>query len=199
MDQKILRYFHEKDPFMYRELLRYPDIHLTTSNDHFIHLLESIVSQQLSMKAADTIWKRFRSLFSEEINPITVTSMNDEKIRSAGLSGSKIRYVKNVATAFLDKTITPERFTGMTDEEVIAQLVCVKGIGRWTAEMFLIFSLGREDIFSFGDAGLRKAINRLYRNGKKQISESTIRKIVLKWTPYRSIASLALWKTLDSA
>jgi DNA-3-methyladenine glycosylase II len=169
----------------------------TQEVDVYLDILDAIVSQQLSVKAAATIFKRFKELFSQPIPPVNeILAMPEEKMRSAGLSFQKIKYVKAFAQALYDKTLDLESLKNLSDEDVITELTKVKGIGRWTAEMILIFSLKREDIFSLGDLGLRNAVARLYdisRDDLKQIED-----ISKKWAPHRSLASRYLWKSLEN-
>lgn len=167
------------------------------AENYFIALVESIVSQQLSMKAADTIFGRLKALSSDsELTAEAVIRMDPQKMRSAGLSWSKVSYVKNIAEYTLISDRVFEKFPMMSDEEIITELTKIKGVGRWTAEMFLIFTMGRPDIFSYGDLGLRRAIQRLY-GFNKEPNITQMEKIVLKWKPYRSIASRYLWKSLE--
>ncbi|MEK9178784.1 MAG: DNA-3-methyladenine glycosylase 2 family protein, partial [Patescibacteria group bacterium] len=121
--------------------------------------------------------------------------LKDEKIRSAGISYQKISYIKDLAKKFQNKQIEFDKFDKLTDEKIIDELVSVRGIGRWTAEMFLIFGLGRPDVFSYGDLGLRRAIERLYKI--QDLSEIEAIRISEKWKPYRSVASRFLWKSLE--
>jgi DNA-3-methyladenine glycosylase II len=159
--------------------------------DPFYNLAMNIAYQQLAGSAAKAIWNRVKE--RTEINPkgILITDLE-----GTGLSRMKINYMKDLAQKFLDGTIQPKKFPKMSDEEIIDELVKVKGIGRWTAEMFLMFSLKRMDVFSNGDLGLRKAVQKLYGldklPGKKELDE-----ITGKWSPYRTIASLYLWKWVD--
>ncbi|OGG02425.1 hypothetical protein A2Z33_05190 [Candidatus Gottesmanbacteria bacterium RBG_16_52_11] len=121
--------------------------------------------------------------------------MSVSELRVSGVSESKANYIRNTASAFLDGRLVSSKLDRLTDQEVITVLTSVKGIGRWTAEMFLIFSLGRPDVFSFGDAGLMRAVNRLY--GKKRpLTQDQIRKITRRWSPYRSYACILLWRSL---
>jgi DNA-3-methyladenine glycosylase II len=159
-------------------------------------LIESIISQQLSVKAADTIYSRFLKLFkngkftsADEILKIDV-----EKLRSAGMSYSKAKYIKNIAKAFKDGEVVIEKIQKMTDEEVIVELTKIKGIGKWTAEMTLIFTLKREDVFSPGDAGLKRAIKNLYGI----TNEKEILKLSETWKPKRSYACWYLWRSLNN-
>lgn len=164
----------------------------------FEALVEAIISQQLSVKAADTIFARFADLFPGKKfpSPEEVSRMNDAKLRSAGLSGSKVLYIKDLANRIANKELKLHRLHLLDDESVIEELVQVKGVGRWTAEMFLMFSLGREDLFSHGDLGLRNAIIKLY-GFKKPPTEKQINKIVEKWSPYRTLACRYLWKSYN--
>ncbi len=173
---------------------------LTLEPDAFKALAESILYQQLSIKAAGTILKRFVSLYPGKPFPAPedILRTSDETLRSAGISKQKARYLKDLSLKFQEGTITPSRFPGMDDEEIIEHLVQVKGIGRWTAEMFLIFSLGRPDVLPVDDFGLRKAVGKHYGLIDLPSPEQT-RKIAQKWEPYRTIATWYLWKSLDVA
>jgi len=172
------------------------DVTVSSSHDHFRSLCESIVCQQLSGRAAASIWKKFIQTI-KNITPKNIVVQKDELLRSTGISWSKVKYTKNVAAAFLDGTVTPEKFTRMSEDEIIAQLVKIKGVGRWTAEMFLMFSLGREDVFSAGDLGLRKGVQKLL-SMKTLPSIKTMERISKKWSPYRTYAALILWKSLET-
>lgn len=159
-------------------------------------LIESVISQQLSVKAADTIFARFKGLFISDSfpTPQDILSKENEVIRQAGLSYAKTTYIKSIAQALLDKRIVTEEIAFMSDEEVITTLSAIKGIGRWTAEMILIFTLNRPDVFSLGDLGLRKAIGKLYGiTDKKEII-----KLSETWKPYRSSACWYLWRSLEN-
>lgn len=170
--------------------------------NHFRSLVESIVSQQLSVKASDTIFGRFVELFGMKASgkffptPEQILKMPDAKLRKVGLSGSKVKYIKDLAQKVHKKEVQLNRLHRMSDEEVIEHLVQVKGIGRWTGEMFLMFSLTRPDIFSHGDLGLRNAIKKLYKF-RKPPSTKQIEKIVSKWSPHKTLASRYLWKSLE--
>lgn len=162
--------------------------------DYFIDLLELIVSQQLSIKAADTIFGRFKKLFKEEhVNPKELLIIDDQKIREAGISFSKIKYIKGIAQMILDRELDLNKFDSMTDEEVIGELTKLKGIGQWTAEMFLMFTLGRADVFSAGDLRLQNAMIEIYKLNKPTKQELLV--ISEKWSPHRTIASRILWKS----
>ncbi|QQS22814.1 DNA-3-methyladenine glycosylase 2 family protein [bacterium] len=166
---------------------------------HLESLVEVIVSQQLSVKAADTIYARFLALFPNKKfpKPEVILRTNDSKMRAAGLSYQKISYIKDVCSKVIAKEVRLNSLNRMTDEEVIAELVKIKGIGRWTAEMFLMFSLMRPDVFSNGDLGLRNAIIKLYKL-KKPPTEKQLERITKKWSPHRTTASRYLWKSLNN-
>ncbi len=200
MPPKVLRHFKKSDPTLHTvmiangELQSLPD---RESKEYFVNLVDSIIGQQLSGKVADVIFGRFKGLFGAgKITPPAILKLDDEKIRAIGVSYSKIKYIKDLAQKVKDGQLELEKLTELSDEEVIAELVTVKGIGRWTAEMFLIFTLKRDDVFSHGDLGLNNAIKRIYK--LPDYSQKSIEKIVSKWSPYKSYASRALWKSLDN-
>lgn len=165
--------------------------------DYFRSLVEAIINQQLSDKAADTIIGRFNKLFEKHpYSPGDVLSLDKEQIRGVGISYGKASYLHDLARKTLDKILDFNMIKKLEDEEVVKHLTQVKGIGRWTAEMFLMFSLGREDVFSYGDQGLKNAIKRLYKL-KKHPTLKQAEKISSKWRPYRTWACRYLWRSLD--
>lgn len=172
---------------------------LRPSKNYFESLANAIISQQLSGKAASTIIKRFKALFPQDKFPLPaqVLAKSHEELRSVGVSGSKASYIKNLAAAFEDGSLDFKHVHKKTDEEIIEMLVKIKGLGRWTAEMFLIFSLGRPDVFSFGDLGLRNAVKKLYRL-RTDPSPKKLKQLSSRWQPYRTTASLYLWASLDN-
>jgi DNA-3-methyladenine glycosylase II len=185
------------DPVIGAVIAKYEPIQYELQTKYFESLISTIVGQQLSGKVADVIWARFEKLLDGDITPEKVLETDSESIRAIGISYNKIQYIKNIAIASTSRAIALDRFDDMTNDEIIEQLSAVKGIGAWTAEMFLIFSLGREDVFSQGDGGLARAINNLYGNGIELTAKERL-KITEGWQPYRSIASLYLWRSLDS-
>jgi DNA-3-methyladenine glycosylase II len=195
-DQKIAKYLSEKDPVLAEVIKKVPPFERSWGKNYFLDLCESIISQQLSIKAADTIWKRFLALFPDTPTPEQVVQIDKEKMRGCGISYQKISYIKDLAEKTAASGILFEQFEIMTDEEIVTELVKVKGIGRWTAEMFLMFTMNRPDVFSYGDLGIRKAIQRLY-NLKKEPSQKKAEQIAKKWKPYRTLACRYLWKSLD--
>lgn len=164
--------------------------------DPFEALCRAIVGQQLSVKAAATIYARFRALY-KELTPKAVARTTLEKFRSVGLSKQKASYVVDLAQKFIDKTVDPQHFHEMTDEAIRAHLVAVKGIGRWTADMFLMFTLHRPDILPTGDLGIQKGMQRLFKLRTLPTPEK-MEKLAEPWRPYRTVACRYLWDSLDN-
>ena len=198
---RIKQHFKSADPLLFK-IIKEMELKLfETGKDparYFHELCEAIISQQLAGKAANAIIKRFTELFKgKAITPARVAAIQPRKFRAIGMSWAKARYVHDLAEKISTKEVKLKNLAELGNEEVILELTKVKGIGRWTAEMFLIFTLGREDVFSFGDLGLRNGFEHVYgkRHSKNQKS---MEKIAERWSPYRSYASLALWHTQDS-
>lgn len=168
---------------------------LELRDDRFFALVRSIVGQQLSVSAARTIWGRFAAL-AGAIEPAAVVGMDAHDLWACGLYKAKASYVQDLAKQVLEGKVELAQLDRLSDEEVIHELTKVKGIGRWTAEMFLIFSLGRPDVFALDDVGLRRSIRLAYRDGGDPDAE-TLLAISSSWHPYRSVASLYLWEALD--
>lgn len=185
------------DPILNQLIDKYPAPNFTDkSNFLFENLIESIISQQLSIKASDTIFKRFKDLFLTNFpTPQEVLAIDDQSLRDCGISFQKISYIKSIADAFLSDLIDIQKIRDMTDEEVIQSLTQIRGVGKWTAEMILIFTLKRPDVFSIGDLGLRKAITALYgiTDREKMVQLAT------SWSPNRSTASWYLWRSLENS
>jgi DNA-3-methyladenine glycosylase II len=172
---------------------------ITVTRGPFEALVEAIVSQQLSIKAADTIFARFVALTPGKKfpTPREILKAPAAKMRKCGLSGMKVKFIKDLAKKTLDGTLNFKTIDRLSDEEVIEHLMGVKGIGRWTAEMFLIFSLKRDDVFSYGDLGLRNALQKIYKM-KKPPTLAQAEKITARWKPYRSLGARYLWASLDN-
>jgi DNA-3-methyladenine glycosylase II len=166
-------------------------------NDHLTALIGAIVSQQLSTKAAATIFGRFVALFPDgQIpNAAAIHALRDEQLRAVGLSGQKVGYLRDLCARIGDQRLQLDELEGLDDEQVVERLVSVKGFGRWTAEMFLMFRLHRPDVLPVGDLGIVTAIQRLYKL-RKRPDAKRILKIGEAWRPYRSVASWYLWQTL---
>lgn len=166
-----------------------------------IRLMASIMSQQLSTKVAAVIFKRFLDLYNgKEPKVSTVLETPDEVLRSIGLSNAKVGYVKNVAQFCIEHQITDRKLSTMSNESIIALLVQIKGVGQWTVEMLLMFSLGREDVFAVDDLGIQQAMCKLYNidPSHKKTMQAAMLKRAQKWTPYRTYACLHLWNWKDS-
>lgn len=187
-----LEHLKSSDPYM-KALIDYVgNIERFIITDPFTALVNSIIYQQLAYPAATTIWKRFAQLVGE-INPKSVIDKSDEALRGCGLSTSKSIYVKEISKAFLFEGFSDINWTELSNEEAIQKLITIKGIGRWTAEMFLMFCLGRENVFSYGDLGLRNGIAKLYKlNNDPTSNEVDI--IKKAWAPYETIAAFYLWE-----
>lgn len=171
----------------------------THSSSAFRSLAESVIYQQLSGKAAKTICDRFIALFPKKKfpTPEDVLKIKLEKLRSAGLSSQKAAYLKDLAEKFTDGTIDPRLFPKMTDEEIIEHVSSVKGIGEWTAQMFLMFTLARPDVLPTGDLGIQKAFQKLFKL-KKLPSPAQMQKLSSPWTGHRTVACMYLWCMLDT-
>jgi DNA-3-methyladenine glycosylase II len=186
------------DPVL-AEIIRETKLFRLKKLPHFERLVRAIISQQLSTKAADTIAKRFIALFPGKKfpEPKDILKMSPQKMRAAGLSRAKATFIKDLAGHVAKGKLKLDIIHKLPDEEVMRELVAVKGIGKWTAEMFLIFSLRRPDVFSAGDMGLQNAIKKIYKL-KKHPTPKQLEKISIKWKPYRSLACMYLWASLDN-
>lgn len=164
--------------------------------DPFHSLVESIIYQQPAGSAADAIFRRFVKIYGSFPRSARLLATKDSKLRAAGLSGRKIEYLKDLSARVSDGRLKLSQLPKLPDDQVIDQLLQVKGIGRWTAEMFLIFSLGRQDVLPVGDLGLRKAVQKAY-SLEELPSPEIIYNIAKPWKPYRSIATWYMWKSLE--
>ena len=197
MKDKALLHFKKVDPKLYEVSLQVQLNEQAKPEDYFVDLVDSIISQQLSGKAAATIFGRFKKLFSNgQITVSKLIKLDDEQIRQAGISYSKIKYIKGIAEEIKNKKLNLENLENLTNGEVIEELIKLKGVGVWTAEMFLMFTLQRDDIFSAGDLGLQNAMIKLYKLKEKPSKEVLI-KLSNKWSPHRTFASRILWRSLE--
>jgi DNA-3-methyladenine glycosylase II len=175
---------------------------LNRRKDICIRLCASIMAQQLSVKVAEVIYKRFLALFEDgQPTPEKILALKPEVLRGIGLSNAKVSYVQNVARFAMEKGMDSKTLSKMSNEEVIEYLTEIKGVGRWTVEMLLMFTLGREDVFAVDDNGIQNAMHKLYRidnKDKKKFKEKMI-SISEKWSPYRTYACLHLWAWKDNA
>lgn len=198
-----LTHLKKVDPLLYKAAL--PHHHaIVESLAHrrnyaalFPALAGSIVSQQLSTKAADTIWGRLEKACKGEVTPEKILRMRETTLRKAGLSAAKVKSLKELSRALTSGSLDLRKLATMKEEEAVVALSSVWGIGRWTAEMFLIFALEREDVFSLGDLGLRRSVEALY-GLQKDAPLQHIEAIAAVWAPYRSYASRVLWRVRDA-
>lgn len=198
MFEKEIEILRSKDPILKKIIEKIGECNLELEPKPFPALVEAILYQQLSMKAAGTIVRRFKALYPNHIfpTPKDILDTPDEKLRGCGISGPKIKYIKDLSQKFKDEVIVPSKFSEISDEQIIDELIQVKGIGRWTAEMFLIFSLGRPNVLPVDDLGFRKAVYQYY--GFDDLpSKDEIQKVAKKWEPYCTIATWYLWRSLD--
>jgi DNA-3-methyladenine glycosylase II len=187
----------KKDKVLRKLMKNHPDADLRARGDPFQTLARSIVGQQISVKAAQSIWNRFAAC-AGKVTPAGIVALTDESMRACGLSGSKVKYLKDLATRFDSGLIKPRRWHRMQDEAVIEDLVQVKGIGRWSAEMFLLFYMMRPNILPVGDLGLQRAMERHYNAGEP-LTRDEMREIGRLWHPWSSVATWYLWRSLDNA
>lgn len=166
-----------------------------TESDPFDTLISSIISQQLSVKAADTIDGRVRTLVGKRYRPAPILKQPHQTLRDCGLSNRKVEYIQGIAKAVSTRKLSFGRLKKAQDDEIMAKLIDLRGVGQWTAEMFMIFSLGRMDIFSSLDVGLQRGMRILFNDPDMDIE--TMEAKAERWQPYRSIASLYLWKLVD--
>jgi DNA-3-methyladenine glycosylase II len=185
----------KRDKVLKKIIAGYEGELMVTKGDAFFTLARAICGQQISVKAADSIWKKLQTAL-KKITPLAVANAPAELLRSCGLSGAKVLYMHALANHFLENKSTIKNWPKMSDDEIIAELTSIKGIGRWTAEMFLIFHLARPDVFPVADLGVLKAIYRHYNKSEK-LPLSEVRKIGDRWQPYRSVATWYLWRSLD--
>jgi len=170
---------------------------ISPSKNYFLSLAGSIIYQQISTKAGDSIYKKFTSLFGRKVpSPGAFLKISSAKVKSAGVSPQKSRYLKDLADKFLDKTINPSSFHRMTDSEIKEHLMQVKGVGSWTADMFLIFALNRRDVLPIGDLGTRKGFQKAF-NLKKLPTEKHMQKLAKPYGGERTELTLFLWQILD--
>ena len=184
-----------RDPVMGAIMRARPRVHLARRGEPFLTLARAIVGQQISVKAAQSVWDRVIACVGE-CTPQAVLACEPRSLRACGLSDRKTEYIVDLAQRFDRALVHPHRWPNMSDEEIIADLVQVRGIGRWTAEMFLIFNMLRPDVFPLDDLGLQSALRRHYFNGRRA-SLARMRRLGEQWAPWRSVATWYLWRSLD--
>ncbi|MBU3712970.1 MAG: DNA-3-methyladenine glycosylase 2 family protein [Limnohabitans sp.] len=185
----------KKDRVMKRLIPKFGSARLETRGDAFVTLARSIVGQQISVKAAQTVWDRFAKL-SRRLTPRQVLKLKVDDMREAGLSARKVEYLVDLALHFDNGDLHVTNWQAMEDEAIIAELIGIRGIGRWTAEMFLIFHLMRPNVLPLDDVGLINGISQSYFSGEA-VSRSDAREVAAAWSPYCSVATWYIWRSLD--
>ena len=180
------------DPVIMKIIKLYSGDKMQLKNNAFLTLVRSVVGQQISVKAADSVWRKLEELCKDDIEPEKIKLFSEEELSGAGLSKSKANYIQNIAKS----DILEVNWSNLDDEEAIDLLCKIKGIGIWTAEMFLIFHLARPNILPLGDIGLIKAIELNYNNGEK-MSKEELEAYRQKWSPWCTVATWYLWRSLD--
>jgi len=189
------RHLMKRDRVMKKLIPQHPGVCLQSRGDAFVTLARSIVGQQISVKAAQSVWERFSAL-SRRMTPAQVLKLKVDDMRAAGLSARKVEYLVDLALHFANGQVHEKQWADMDDEAIIAELVAIRGIGRWTAEMFLIFHLMRPNVLPLDDIGLQNGISRCYFSGEP-VSRSEIREVATSWAPYASVATWYIWRSLD--
>jgi DNA-3-methyladenine glycosylase II len=192
---KAKRALARRDPVLAGIMRAHPRVHLEPRGEPFHTLARAIVGQQISVKAAQSVWNKFAGL-ALEVHPERILELKTPQLRSCGLSARKCEYIQDLARRFADGRVHLHRWPQMDDEAIIEDLVQVRGIGRWTAEMFLIFNLLRPDVFPLGDLGLQKGLRLAYHGGRR-VSLQTMRRRGETLRPWRSVATWYLWRSLD--
>ena len=189
------KHLMKKDRVMKRLIPQFGEVSLQSRGDAFVTLARSIVGQQVSVKAAQTVWDRF-ALLPRKITPVNVLKLKVDDMRAAGLSARKVEYIVDLALHFYSGALNVKKWTEMTDEAIIDELVAIRGIGRWTAEMFLMFHLMRPNVLPLDDVGLINGISRNYFSGEA-VSRNEAREVAAPWAPYCSVATWYIWRSLD--
>ncbi|RST56814.1 DNA-3-methyladenine glycosylase 2 family protein [Variovorax sp. MHTC-1] len=193
--EEACKHLAKKDRVMKRLIPQFGDACLESRGDAFTTLARSIVGQQISVKAAQSVWDRFATL-PRRMTPANVLKLKVDDMRAAGLSARKIEYLVDLALHFDSGIVHVDAWEDMSDEMIVAELVAIRGIGRWTAEMFLIFHLMRPNVLPLDDAGLINGISQSYFSGDP-VSRSDAREVAVAWAPYCSVATWYIWRSLD--
>ncbi|UZD56265.1 DNA-3-methyladenine glycosylase family protein [Caldimonas aquatica] len=193
------RHLVKRDRVMRKLIPQFGEARLQSRGDAFTTLARSIVGQQISVKAAQSVWDRFAALLpgpSTRISPAQVLDLPLEALRAAGLSARKVEYLRDLASHFASGAVHVRQWSSMDDEQIIEELVAIRGIGRWTAEMFLIFHLMRPNVLPLDDLGLLRGISLNYFSGEP-VSRAEAREVGEAWAPFRSVATWYIWRSLD--
>jgi DNA-3-methyladenine glycosylase II len=193
------RHLARRDRVMRKQIPKFGEARLESRGDAFTTLARSIVGQQISVAAAQSVWSRFAGLVdgpSTRLSPASVLALEGLRMRAAGLSARKVEYLKDLARHFAEGTVHVRQWQQMDDEAIVEELIAIRGIGRWTAEMFLIFHLMRPNVLPLDDIGLIKGISLSYFSGEP-VSRAEAREVGDAWTPFRSVATWYIWRSLD--
>jgi DNA-3-methyladenine glycosylase II len=193
--EEACKHLVKKDRVMKRLIPQFGDVCLETRGDAFITLARSIVGQQISVKSAQTVWERFE-LLPRKLTPANVLKLKVDDMRAAGLSARKVEYLVDLALNFDNGALHVKAWESMSDEEIVAELIAIRGIVRWTAEMFLIFHLMRPNVLPLDDVGLITGISHNYFSGDV-VSRSDAREVAAAWAPYCTVATWYIWRSLD--
>ena len=193
--EEACRHLAKKDRVMRRLIPQFGDACLESRGDAFVTLARSIVGQQISVKAAQSVWDKFAAL-CKSITPANVLKLKVDGMRAAGLSARKVEYLVDLALHFSNGAVHTRKWADMDDESIIEELVAIRGIGRWTAEMFLMFYLLRPNVLPLDDVGLINGISKNYFSGEA-VSRSDAREVAAAWQPYCSVATWYIWRSLD--
>ena len=189
------KHLMKRDRVMKKLIPKFPGATLQSRGDAFTTLARSIVGQQISVKAAQSVWERFEKLPVQMV-PANVLKLKVDDMRAAGLSARKVEYLVDLALHFDNGALHVDQWTGMDDDAIIAELIAIRGVGRWTAEMFLIFHLLRPNVLPLDDVGLINGISRAYFSDEP-VSRSDAREVAAAWAPYCSVATWYIWRSLD--
>jgi DNA-3-methyladenine glycosylase II len=184
------------DRILKKLIPKYGSGFLRTRGDAFTTLARSIVGQQISVAAAQSVWSKVLLASKNKINPKNILTLSIDDLRAAGLSGRKVEYIRDLAEHFDSGRLHANQWKGMEDEAIIKELCGIRGIGRWTAEMFLIFNMIRPNILPLDDAGLIKAISINYFSGEP-VSRHEAREVAANWAPWRTVATWYMWRSID--
>lgn len=189
------RYLARKDRVMKKLIASHVGVVLQSRGDAFTTLARSVVGQQISVKAAQSVWNRFQGLVAN-MTPESVLLLKAEDMRQAGLSARKVEYLLDLSSRFSTGELNTQAWPTMSDESIVQELVSIRGVGRWTAEMFLIFHLMRPNVLPLDDVGLINGISRAYYSGEP-VSRSEVRELASSWSPYATVATWYIWRSLE--
>ena len=194
--EQACRELMKQDRILKKLIPKYGSGFLVTRGDVFTTLARAIVGQQISVAAAQSVWNRVFAASKNKVNPKNILALTVEELRAAGLSGRKVEYIRDLADHFASGRLHANQWQDMDDESVIKELSTIRGIGRWTAEMFLIFNMVRPNILPLDDVGLIKAISLNYFSGEP-VSRHEAREVAANWAPWRTVATWYMWRSID--